>query len=107
MGRPAVHAADRTTSIKFHLVRVPFIDGCYDRGGAYWGLPANLWRVRSAVEVTVEVPSWRETPERAMDHVEFFIRADSREDAKFKIHLPDSGLLREPGLGYVNATFFR
>ena len=25
------------------LQRVPFIDGCYDRGGAYWGGPANLW----------------------------------------------------------------
>lgn len=25
------------------LARVPFIDGCYDRGGAYWGAPANLW----------------------------------------------------------------
>lgn len=25
--------------------RVPFVDGCYDRGGAYWGGPANLYVV--------------------------------------------------------------
>ncbi|MBS1722489.1 MAG: hypothetical protein JSS66_05720 [Armatimonadetes bacterium] len=26
-----------------YLQRVTFVDYCYDRGGAYWGLPQNLW----------------------------------------------------------------
>lgn len=29
---------------RVHLQRVPLFDGgCYDKGGAYWGSPANLW----------------------------------------------------------------
>jgi hypothetical protein len=28
---------------KVHLQRVPLYDGCYDKGGAYWGGPSNLW----------------------------------------------------------------
>lgn len=30
---------------------VPFIDECYDKGGAYWGLPNNL-RVRYTKDLT-------------------------------------------------------
>lgn len=26
-----------------YLRRVPFVDGCYDPGGAYWGGPSNLF----------------------------------------------------------------
>lgn len=28
---------------KLYLQRVRFVDSCYDPGGAYWGLPCNLW----------------------------------------------------------------
>ena len=28
---------------KLKLRRLPFVDGCYDRWGAYWGAPANVW----------------------------------------------------------------
>ena len=28
---------------KVRLQRVPFEDDCYDKGGAYWGMPANLY----------------------------------------------------------------
>lgn len=38
MGRCDTHAADCQEPVKFHLVKVPFVDGCYDRGGAYWGV---------------------------------------------------------------------
>lgn len=31
------------TDKKLHLQRVKFIDGGYDRGGAYWGSPSDLW----------------------------------------------------------------
>jgi hypothetical protein len=51
MGRRDVHAIDRTVPIKFHIAYMPFSDGCYDRGGAYWGSPANLWRAVSTEEV--------------------------------------------------------
>ena len=57
---------------KVFLQRVPFIDGCYDRGGAYWGLPANLWRAYFEW-----VPDDGDT-----EVFEQFIRADSRKQAK-------------------------
>lgn len=28
---------------RLYLQRVRFIDECYDHGGAYWGMPADLW----------------------------------------------------------------
>lgn len=28
---------------KLRLIRLPFVDGCYDQWGAYWGSPANIW----------------------------------------------------------------
>lgn len=36
---------------KVYLQQVPFVDGCYDRGGAYWGAPANLWRSYCEMEI--------------------------------------------------------
>ena len=58
---------------KVFLQRVPFVDGCYDRGGAYWGAPANLWRAYAELE-------WMGGAD--IDVFEQFIRADSREQAK-------------------------
>jgi hypothetical protein len=101
-GRIAVHAADRAAPIKFHLVREHLTDGCYDSGGAYWGGPSDLWRVRSAVEVEIEVSVYSFGAKLhdtvALDHVEFFIRADSRRGAKR--HLTSA-------MRYANARFFR
>ena len=37
MGRRDSHAEDKTAPIKFYLRRMEFVDGDYDRGGAYWG----------------------------------------------------------------------
>lgn len=51
------------TAEKLHLRHVPFVDDCYDQGGAYWGMPDNLYC------------AWSE------DQVHY-LRADSREDAK-------------------------
>lgn len=39
MGRPS----DTDITGKCHLTHVPLVSGCYDRGGAYWGAPADLW----------------------------------------------------------------
>jgi hypothetical protein len=35
--------ASEPVSGKCRLQKVPFVDQCYDRGGAYWGLPDNLY----------------------------------------------------------------
>lgn len=68
------------------LQRVPFVDGCYDRGGAYWGAPANLWRAYAEKEATKDNPLNAHLiyPVRAGDILVFeqFIRANSREQAK-------------------------
>ena len=47
-----------------------FIDGCYDEGGAYWGMPANLYRA---------------TGEDDEQLIEIFTRANSRAEAKAKV----------------------
>jgi hypothetical protein len=78
MGRYSTHG-DKDAPVKFHLCYVPFVDGCYDRGGAYWGGPADLWHVYCTE-----------------GNVEFFLRARNRTDAK--------GQVRED---YPNARFFR
>ena len=55
---------------KVHLQRVPFVDGCYDPGGAYWGAPADLWCAWTNVKtVTLAV----------------YVRAETRDAAKQKL----------------------
>lgn len=49
------------------LFYVPFVDGCYDRGGAYWGGPADLY-------CATDGQDWRA-----------FVRARSRQDAAAKV----------------------
>lgn len=68
------------------LQHVPFIDGCYDKGGAYWGYPANLYRAYVEMEIT----------EGVIDVFEHFLRANTREKAK--------QALREE---FPNITFYR
>lgn len=66
MGRPSIIPPDYDGE-KLQLVRLPFVDGAYDRWGAYWGLPANVWC------------AWGQT---ATEQMEVFVRADSRQAAK-------------------------
>ena len=61
-GRRDVLPVDREPS-KLRLNRLPFVDGDYDRWGAYWGSPANVWC------------GWN-------DSVRIFVRADNRAEAK-------------------------
>lgn len=63
MGRQDVHG-DPDEPIQLIVHHLPFVDGDYDSGGAYWGAGTPLWR---AVE-----------PEGP---VEFFIRAKDRWEA--------------------------
>lgn len=45
MGRRSYDDTDEAIT-KVRLSRLPFVDGCYDQGGAYWGSPADVWRLR-------------------------------------------------------------
>ena len=93
MGRRESLPADPAAPIKLRLVHVPFVDLCYDRGGAYWGMPANLYHAQS-VEAVAMSPDWmgENEPHAAV----LFVRASSHRDAKEKIRA------RVPG-----ARFFR
>ena len=82
MGRGEWLPADPAAPIKLRLVRVPFVDGCYDRGGAYWGMPANLYHAQS-VEAVPTAPDWLGGDEP--HEIVLFVRARDREDAKEKI----------------------
>ncbi len=55
---------------KLRLTRLPFVDGDYDRWGAYWGGPETVWC------------AWGESE---TEQVRVFVRADEREDAKLEI----------------------
>lgn len=65
MGRRDVLPA--STHPKLRLQLLPFVDGDYDRFGAYWGSPANVWI------------AWDN------DGTQIFRRANSRTEAKQKI----------------------
>ena len=80
MGRSCKIPADVETVRKLHLQRVPFVDGCYDQGGAYWGSPANLYC------------AWGESD---TEQAVLFLRANSRADAQ-----------RQALESFPNAKFF-
>ena len=65
-GAPMGRRSDAAMYGKLRLVRVPFVDSCYDPGGAYWGMPANLYC------------AWN-------DEGTHYLRASSREDAKAQL----------------------
>ena len=67
MGRRNILPDDRKADCRLRLTRLPFVDGDYDRWGAYWGSPANVWCAWGSVgEVSARV----------------FVRSNSRESAK-------------------------
>lgn len=70
MGRPNVLPDDTTLDCKLRLTRLPFVSGDYDRWGAYWGSPANIWL------------AWGDCGEVS---AKVFVRADTREQAKRKV----------------------
>ena len=70
MGRRNIIPADYAGE-KLKLRRVPFVDGAYDQGGAYWGTPANLWC------------AWGETE---TEQLEVFVRAADRDSAKLQVY---------------------
>lgn len=59
---------------KVYLQLVPFVDGDYDRGGAYWGAVRGQWLWRAYCE--------QENTKEEIDVFDQFLRAKSREQAK-------------------------
>lgn len=76
MGRG--HADAGTLTGKVHLQRVRLDSGGYDKGGAYWGMPCDLWC------------AWDDNGEQD------YTRAPTREAAKERIRA-----------GHPRASFFR
>lgn len=67
MGRQDCYG-DGVSNVKLHLEKVPMdLSGCYDPGGAYWGIGTQLYVAYG---------------EDANKVVEIFCRASSREVAK-------------------------
>ena len=75
--RNVLPESPQTASPKLNLYRLPFVDGCYDEGGAYWGAPADIYRA-------------------AGEDTEIFVRAASRDEAKHQVHeqLPNARFYR-------------
>lgn len=70
MGRPAIHPHSDHHHVEpaLELIRLRFVDDCYDEGGAYWGLPANVWRAYAELEDG--------------ETVDFYLRANNRATAE-------------------------
>ena len=75
MGRPN-HVSEPKAAVKFHLRKMPLSDG-YDKGGAYWGWPDDMWH------------AWGEEQE-------MFFRAPDRQGAKAEVldMFPDAKFYR-------------
>lgn len=70
MGRKDILPDNRQEFVRLRLNRLPFVDGAYDRWGAYWGAPATVWcATGECSEIICYV----------------FVRADTREQAKTKV----------------------
>lgn len=89
MGRRNILPDDpKRATGRLRLQRLPFVDGCYDRWGAYWGSPANVWMV------------WGDLCQRPLSpgivETQVFVRANSRDEAKAKVReqLPQARFYR-------------
>lgn len=76
MGRQNRIPTENNLPVKMFLQRLDFVDGAYDKGGAYWGSPANIYQARS-----VDVFAFGDS----LHTIEVFVRADTREEAKRKV----------------------
>ena len=61
---------------RLRLQRLPFVDGDYDRWGAYWGGPATVW-----IAWTNDGVAFGDSLQR----IECFVRANNRTEAKVAV----------------------
>lgn len=78
MGRRDSLPENCTAEIKLHLQRLPFVDQCYDRWGAYWGAPANVYAAFNC-HIMQGYPGG---PWNAFPISIIYVRANTRHDAK-------------------------
>jgi hypothetical protein len=78
--------------MSIEVEKVPFTDGCYDMGGAYWGGPDDLYCARGSNEEDGEV-------------LDTYIRAKSRDEviAQLKNDFEKATFLPENGSLYEQA----
>lgn len=96
MGRSAQHATG-TPGLVFELEWCPLDDGGYDAGGAYWGIPDNLWCAEGSLD--------------GEELVRYFLRASNRTDAMHQVadeypgseFQPENGSLIEQMISHLQA----
>jgi len=73
--------------VKLHMVRLKWVDGDYDVGGAYWGCPGRGMYVYCAYANVVNPVSGNFFP-----FTQIFVWATSRKDAKscVRVKLPNA-----------------
>lgn len=84
MGRPdSIPEPIRSLpAVKLHMVRLKWVDGDYDVGGAYWGCPGRGMYVYCAYANVVNPISGNFFP-----FTQIFVKAISRKDAKSLVRL--------------------
>ena len=71
---------------KLQMEHVRFVDQCYDYGGAYWGMPANLWHAEGWMAGDpADDPDKGAREGTDTCEVRFFCRAPNRTAAKAEI----------------------
>ena len=86
MGRAEWLPADPEAGGKLQLAYVRFVDQCYDYGGAYWGMPANLYHVEGEMDGDpAKDPEQGAREGTDACHVRIFVRASRREAAKAEV----------------------
>lgn len=81
MGRRNVLPDDPKQKVKLHLQRLPLVDGCYDKGGAYWGGPQTMWIAFTAHHVYSPVTQQVDL----IPSAQVYVRANNRHEAKQKV----------------------
>jgi hypothetical protein len=74
MGRPETMPENPAAPIRLSLVRLRWVDGDYDEGGAYWGGGCGDYIFRALGD-----------DDEGGDVVELYVRAADRESAKARI----------------------
>jgi hypothetical protein len=85
MGRRDTLPENPAAPVRLSLVRLRWVDGDYDAGGAYWGRVPGTWIFRALGDA-----------DDGETVAELYVRASGREEAKEKVRA------RVPG-----ATFYR
>jgi hypothetical protein len=92
MGRQAQHSTNQFGVFKFRLQHLPLADGGYDKGGAYWGYPDNVYIARC------------DDPLGEQFAIEFFVRAEQTAQYGYNVREAAKAAVR---IVYPNATFYR